>query len=93
MFQAITTKFLGPTNHRGARIKARAHVGSVTVGWDYSLSSCENHTAAALALAEKWGWEGEWLGGTTYTNEGYTFVRTELWGMNSHPLHFQVEAK
>lgn len=75
MFQAITTKFLGPTNHRGSRVKARAQVGSITIPWDYALSVDDNHKAAALALALKWEWSGQWIGGSTYTNEGHTFVR------------------
>jgi hypothetical protein len=56
MFQAITTKYLCPTNHRGARVKATAQAGSVTVSWDYALNADGNHTAAAQALAEKMGW-------------------------------------
>ena len=55
MYQAIVTKFLGPTNSRGARIVARAQAGKITVSWDHSLNVDANHTAAARALAEKMG--------------------------------------
>jgi hypothetical protein len=35
--QAIITKYLSATNHRGARVKASAQAGSLTVGWDDGL--------------------------------------------------------
>lgn len=53
MAQAITTKFLGATNTRGARIKATSWLGSVTVGYDYALETNENHLAAIKALLAK----------------------------------------
>ena len=59
MRQAITTKYLGPTNSRGSRVKATCQAGSVTVSWDHALSSEQNHTAAAEALASKLGWIGD----------------------------------
>lgn len=51
----ITTKYLGPTNYRGERIKARWFDESITVPWDYGIGPSENHDAAALALARKLG--------------------------------------
>lgn len=54
--QAIQTKFLGPTNHRGARIKAVCDAGSITVAWDYQWGIEENHVRAAMALAAKLEW-------------------------------------
>ena len=56
--QAITTKFLGPTNARGSRIKASAYAGSITIGYAHELNNEENHRAAAVALCEKFGWIG-----------------------------------
>jgi len=55
--QAIVTKYLGPTNYRGARVKATAQAGSVTLSWDHALGIDENHDAAAMALAKKFGWD------------------------------------
>lgn len=52
----ITTRFIGPTNHRGARVKA-SFVGrdmSVTTSWDHALGVTENHAAAAESLVAKW---------------------------------------
>jgi hypothetical protein len=54
--QAIITKYLAPTNSLGARIKATAAAGSITVGWNYSSSEFSNHHAAAFALASKLDW-------------------------------------
>ena len=48
----VKTKFLGPTNHRGARVKATDIVTnkSVTVSWDYSAGIFTNHQIAASRL-------------------------------------------
>lgn len=61
-YQAIITKFLGPTNSRGSRVKATADAGSIIVSWDHRLNSDENHRAAAEALCVKMGWTGEFYG-------------------------------
>ena len=72
--QAITTKFIGPTNCRGSRVKATCQAGSVTIGWDDALDINENHDAAARALAEKFGWEGDWVGGGHPIGHGNVYV-------------------
>jgi hypothetical protein len=74
MRQAIETKFLGPTNSRGSRVKAYAQAGSVTVSWDHALDAFENHKAAALALAAKYAWDCTWIGGGKADDTGYVFV-------------------
>lgn len=49
--RTVVTKFLPATNTKGARIKATAeNIGSVTVGWDYSLDSEMNHRQAMRTL-------------------------------------------
>lgn len=43
------TKYLGPTNHRGSRVRAR-HITTrktATVSWDHALDVFENHAVAA----------------------------------------------
>ena len=72
MRQAITTKYHGPTDHRGSRVIARAEAGSIVWSWDHALDIQENHTKAAEALARKFGWAGVWCGGGT--RDGYTYV-------------------
>lgn len=55
--KAITTKYLGPTNVKGSRIKATEPDGkSVTLHWDHALDAEENHAAAAKALMTKLDW-------------------------------------
>lgn len=77
--QTIITKYLGPTNARGSRIKARQSGSyackpvSVTIAWDYSLSAEQNHTNAAKAVAAKLGWRGDWVGGDS-GGTGLVFV-------------------
>lgn len=56
MRQAIVTKYFGPRNTRGSRIKAYADAGYCYVEYDGSLSSELNHMAAAKKLADKFGW-------------------------------------
>ncbi len=76
MRQAIYTKFLGPTNSRGSRVKAFADAGSVTVSWNHALNATENHRAAAMALAAKFGWSGTWVGGGGVNGDVYVNVET-----------------
>lgn len=75
MRQAIITRYLGPTNYRGARVKASCEAGSITVAWNYDFVTSENHRAAAKALIEKLGWVGHWAGGGL--EDGYVFVDVE----------------
>lgn len=64
--QAIETKFLGPTNTLGARVKARCAAGTYTHDWDYALNSDANHAMAAARLADQldWSTHSELVGGT-----------------------------
>jgi hypothetical protein len=55
--QAITTKFLAPTNYRGSRIKATCERGSVIVPWDWQEDSEKNHALAACSLVKKFAEE------------------------------------
>lgn len=76
--QAIVTKYLGPTNTKGTRVKATCFGGSITISWDYSLESEYNHKHAALILAKKMGWKQKgksfnFLGGSL--PKGYVFIQ------------------
>jgi hypothetical protein len=75
--QAIQTRYLAPTNVRGARIKATALAGSLTVGYDYALNSDANHAAAAQALIARLGWTGTFAQGGNAAGTGYVFVNIE----------------
>jgi hypothetical protein len=70
--QAILTKYIGPTNTRGARVKASTEGGAtLTVGWNHEVNHDENHRLAAFALAKKLNWVGKWAGGGTKTGAVY----------------------
>lgn len=75
--QAIETKYLGPTNTKGARIKATAWADSVTLRYDYALDAQGNHKAAADALIAKLGWTGTFAQGGNVKGDGYYFVNVE----------------
>ena len=75
MRQAIVTKFHGPTDCQGARVRATTGAGSITVSWDYALGIEANHRAAALALASRYGWPLDMVGGGL-PRSGYVFVCT-----------------
>ncbi len=55
--QSIETRYIGPTDKRGSRVKVTAsgRKDSVTVEWDDALDSDGNHAAALLAAVRKWG--------------------------------------
>ncbi len=74
--QSITTKYLGPTDSHGGRIRASASGGggSVTVAYDHGLDTEENHARACAKLMDKLKWSGEMVAGST--KGGYTFVFT-----------------
>ncbi len=73
-WQAIVTKYIGPSNMRGSRIKAKAAAGSITIHYDDSLNSEKAHAKAAEALARKYGWNGRYFQGGMPGYNGYCFV-------------------
>jgi len=71
--KAITTKYYGPTNHRGARIVASDMDGNrATISYPHDLSGEAVHRAAADQLCGKMGWTGSLVGGAI--KQGYVFV-------------------
>jgi hypothetical protein len=73
--QAIQTKYLSPTNTRGARIKATCAAGSITISYPHELSGQAVHRKAAEALVSKLQWDeiANLLGGCL-PNGDYCFV-------------------
>jgi hypothetical protein len=69
--QAITTRFLPPTNHRGARIVARCQARRIVVPYEYGGDA---HAKAAEKLANLLGWKGTWVGGGLPEGTGDCFV-------------------
>lgn len=75
--QAIQTRYLCPTNSRGARIKATCAAGSITISYPYEISGQACHRKAAEALVSKFKWDlpsyGALLGGQ-FNKGNYVFV-------------------
>ena len=73
---AIQTKYLGPTNNLGGRIKAWTETGHrITIGYPHEArEGAEAHSRAALALARRLGWTGELVAGAA--GDGYVFTFT-----------------
>jgi hypothetical protein len=76
MRQAIHVKYLGPTNRRGARLKASAQAGSRTYGRDYASNGAQDAERCAKLFAAHWGWEGALIGGAL-PDGSYVFVFSE----------------
>jgi hypothetical protein len=74
--QSIHTKYSGPTNTRGSRIRAIASggAGSVSVPYDHALSAEGNHDEAAKRLAAKMGWEETIVRGGGLKGQGNVYV-------------------
>ena len=70
----IFTKYLGPTNHKGARIKATFDDRSLTIPFDYKNDD-RGHGQAAEALAQREDLAGYWIC-VGATREGYAFARS-----------------
>lgn len=72
---AIRTKFLGPTDYRGSRVRVwRADSSysddphAMTISWEHALNPGENHTEAVrrYVAAADWNWPGgHWVVGGT----------------------------
>jgi hypothetical protein len=78
LFQAIVTRYIGPTNYRGSRVKATCEGGSIILEWNDALNSKQNHDAAAKALANKLDWGGEWHSGCLPDNRGNCYVQGDI---------------
>lgn len=75
--KTIITKYLPPTNTRGARIKAQTSDEtcpiSVTISYDYELNHFERHASAVVALCNKLEWHSVEFQAGGMPN-GYVFV-------------------
>jgi hypothetical protein len=81
IMSAIQTRYVGPTNTRGSRIKAWCDAGSITIPYPHHANSEEEkHRIAAEALQKKLGWlpaPGNLYGdliGDCLPGGGYAFV-------------------
>lgn len=81
MAKALVTKFVGPTNTKGPRIKVNGWMNSATYAWDHALSVEENHAVAVghyvYELNKERSGEYQWAiigGGATPDESGYAFI-------------------
>lgn len=74
--QAIQTRFIGPSNVRGSRIKAYSEgfPRGVITGYDHALSVEENHDAALKAFVDRREWWGVWARGAAPDKRGNVYV-------------------
>ncbi len=71
----ITTRYIGPTDHKPGRVKATAGSGkTATYSWDHAAGVFENHAGAAKALAGKLGIVGRRIVGGGVHGSGYAFA-------------------
>lgn len=76
--QAIVTKYIGPSNHRGSRVKAFCEAGEFTMPWDCELSPEQNHMKAMVFLCGRLGRDSRnYAMGSLPANTGYVFVEAE----------------
>jgi len=73
--QTVQTRYLGPTDSRGARIKAfsEGFPRGVTTSYGY-LSSTHEHARTALAFIKAREWYGLWVGGGAADRRGEVYV-------------------
>ncbi len=86
--QAIETKYIGPSNYRGSRIKATCERGSITISYDDALNSDDAHIAAADALVAKFVKEDEKRYGT---NRNPWSAKRIMGGLKKTNVHVFVD--
>jgi hypothetical protein len=56
----IVTKYLAPTNNKGARVQAKSDQGEkVIIPWEHALSSFQNHEEAVKQLVARITYKGD----------------------------------
>jgi hypothetical protein len=80
MLQAIQTRYFGPRNVKGSRIKATSASGiSKTRPYDHALTPDENHCQAAEDLQNMLGWDGKMVCGVLPNGDrAFVFVEEFL---------------
>lgn len=81
MAQALITKFVGPTNTKGARIQVKGWINAAYYAWDHALSVEENHAVAVghyvYELNKERAGDYQWSiisGGSMPDSSGYAFI-------------------
>tara|TARA_R100001594_G_scaffold85318_1_gene119764 strand:+ start:645 stop:893 length:249 start_codon:yes stop_codon:yes gene_type:complete len=75
MMKAIQVKYLGPTTHRGSRLKAFcSDIGSITEPFDYALDMTEQGRQMAQKIIDKNNWNCVITGQGTLPNGDDVFT-------------------
>lgn len=72
--QTIQTKYQGPTDGHGSRIKVTGQPGTKYVAYDHALDLEQNHAAAAHKYAVEHDFLGRWVGGRLPDGKTFVFV-------------------
>lgn len=74
--QTIETRYYGPTNRLGSRVRAWTSGGgpSVWLDWDLEANREENYMRAARLLKERMGWSGTMAGGDVKNGMVFVFI-------------------
>ena len=99
--KAIWTRYYGPGNVRGSRVRAVAEIKNgfgaeigCTIEWDDAKNSEQNHDAAALALCAKMGWPGDLMRGGRPDLVGYVYTFADERNRVSSPVpSYEEQAK
>jgi hypothetical protein len=86
--QAILTKYIGPTNAHGARIRAQCERGSITIPWPGELDIEAAHVAAAQALCEKFAEEDAARYGKAANKRNPWLAQRYCGGLNMKQWHY-----
>lgn len=71
---AITSKYHGPTDTSGSKVRATVNGKSAAVPWASELDSEPNHRAAVVALCDKLGWDADRFFGGAMTDGRWAWV-------------------
>lgn len=73
--KAIFTKYIGPTNFKGSRVKAYdGDNNAITIDWDDDATPDENHKRAAHFLCREMRWCGALVMGAHKNVNAHVFV-------------------
>lgn len=75
IMQAITTKYVGPSNTKPGRIIATTASGlRLSVNYPHDLTTDDAHRMVAQKLADKYGWTGKMVAGGLKNGFAFVFV-------------------
>jgi len=76
VLQGLQTTYMGPTTHKGPRVKVHAYKKWSFYHWDRELDVEQNHHSAAVRFCESLGWSEAYdlVCGSNHNQKGYHYV-------------------